>query len=145
VRDRILARKRRRATGARDPRAQLARVVTLHAHATTNDLAVASAPRASIQMIASCSTVAVTIDRDRPRPLRSHGNRDDVVGCDGGAPHDALRRGNDAVPPRRRRLLDTVVGKELQLDRREVAIDERTVDREQCDLGPDVPRSIVRT
>ena len=58
VRDRVLARERGRATGAADPRAQLARLVALHAaRAPPTTRRVSSAPRASIQMIASCNGV----------------------------------------------------------------------------------------
>ena len=78
VRDRILARARRRAAGELDPPAQLARVVALHAdRGRRRARGSTPAPRESIQMIASCSAVPSRVDRDRARPLRRDRDRHD--------------------------------------------------------------------
>ena len=119
-----------------DPRAQLARVVALHAHRAADDaLRVVAAPRASIQMIASCSGVAVAIDRHRARPLRRHRDRDDVVGADA-APRPSRVARRATIPPHHASgdCSTPPSGSSVQLDRREVAVDELPVDGEERDL-----------
>ena len=141
VRDRVLARERGCAAGELDPRAQLARVVALHAYAAAGGplgVVGAAGVHPDDRVV---ERLAVAVDRHRARPLRRDRDGHDVVRSHRAARHGALRRGHDPLPPRVGGLLGAAVGQQLQLDRREVAVDERAVHREERDLrarGPEI-------
>ena len=134
VRDRVLARARRRATGEADPTSQLARVVSLHAHCAADALA----HRVRAARIHPDDRVPQrppgAIDRHGSRPLRRDRDADDGVDRDRAASDDALARVGDRAPPVRGPLLGSAVLREQQLDGRAVAVHERAVDGEDRDL-----------
>ena len=136
VRDRVLARVRGRAAREADPRAQLPRVVALRpSPARRRASRSASAPRESIQMIASCSGSPSASTATVPDHCDVTDDRDDVVDRRRVArSQQPARAATMPVPPVGRALLERRRRRELQVDGLELAVDELAVEGEQRDL-----------
>ena len=135
VRDRVLARVRRRAAGEPDERAQLARVVPGRpSRRPPTSARICSAPRESIQMIASWSGSPLASTATVPDHCDVTDSADDRVDGCRGALQQPTGRAHDARPPVGGSLLRSPARRQLEVDGFELTVDVLTRRREQRDL-----------